>query len=177
MIKQKSSKIVYINAWMKVREDLVELAGGETGIFGVVEKPNFALVIPYEKNNFYLVQQYRYPVQGCYWEFPQGDIVTDDENSSKSAGLRELVEETGLVASSVRHLGHLFEAYGFCNQGFDIFLATDLKQGTRQLDTTEKGMKVESFSVKEFEQMIEKGEIKDGPTVSAYGLLKLKGIV
>ena len=39
----------------------------------------------------------------------------------------ELREETGLHADELRHLGHLYEAYGFCSQGFDVYLATGLR--------------------------------------------------
>jgi ADP-ribose pyrophosphatase len=177
MITQKSSKNVYTNKWINVREDLVEFGGGEVGIYSVVEKQNFALIIPYENSNFYLVHQYRYPVSGQFWEFPQGDIIPEERHNVEIAALRELKEETGLLAHTIHHLGKLFVGYGFCDQSFDIFLATNLKQGRQQLDASEKGMKVEIFSVQKFEQMIEKSEIMDGPTVSAYSLLKIKGII
>lgn len=177
MIKQKSSTVVYSNDWMTVKEDEVEFDDGKRGIYSVIEKKDFALIVPYEKGMFYLVQQYRYPVHKVYWEFPQGDTVPDERYNKESTALRELKEETGFIAQSIHSIGNLFVGYGFCDQGFEIFLATDLKQGRQQLDATEKGMKVDSFTVKEFEQMIEKGEIMDGPTVSAYGLLKIKGII
>src|ERR1043166_7588452 len=45
---------------------------GHLGIFGVVEKPDFSLIIPHERNGFHLVRQYRYPVASSFWEFPQG---------------------------------------------------------------------------------------------------------
>jgi hypothetical protein len=45
-IRRRSSKTVYENAWMSVREDEIERADGTQGIFGVVEKPDFALIIP-----------------------------------------------------------------------------------------------------------------------------------
>ena len=40
------SRQVYANAWMTVREDPIRRADGSTGIYGVVDKPDFALVIP-----------------------------------------------------------------------------------------------------------------------------------
>lgn len=48
MIKQLSTKTVYENKWMKVREDNVEFSNGSRGIYGVVEKPDFAMVIPFD---------------------------------------------------------------------------------------------------------------------------------
>lgn len=37
---------MYENAWMSVREDQVRLPDGTPGVYGVVDMPDFALVIP-----------------------------------------------------------------------------------------------------------------------------------
>jgi len=69
---------VYRNAWMTVREDTVRRQDGTTGIYGVVDKPDFALVLPRHERGFWLVEQYRYPVRRRSWEFPRaaGGAVT-----------------------------------------------------------------------------------------------------
>src|SRR6187551_307522 len=66
------SRQVYANAWMTVREDPIRRADGSTGIYGVVDKPDFALVIPLDGERMRLVEQYRYPIGMRRWEFPQG---------------------------------------------------------------------------------------------------------
>jgi hypothetical protein len=66
------SRLVYRNAWMSVREDAVLLDDGSPGLYGVVDKPDFALIIPRDAERLWLVEQYRYPVQRRAWEFPQG---------------------------------------------------------------------------------------------------------
>ena len=83
-------------------------------MLGVVEKPEFALVVSVERGGLHLVQQYRYPVQGRYWEFPQGSWEERPETDPLELARGELDEETGLRAESMRHLGYLFEAYGYC---------------------------------------------------------------
>lgn len=45
-IRQVASRVVYENRWMRVREDEVRRADGSRGTFGVVEKPDFALIVP-----------------------------------------------------------------------------------------------------------------------------------
>jgi len=46
---------------------------GSEGIYGIVEKPDFVVIVPLENDSrIHLVQQYRYPVRARYWEFPQG---------------------------------------------------------------------------------------------------------
>jgi 8-oxo-dGTP pyrophosphatase MutT (NUDIX family) len=177
MIKKLTSRIVYENKWIKVREDNTELADGSKGVYGVVEKLDFALIIPFTGKHFYLVHQYRYPVEESFWEFPQGSHEQNPNIDPKELALRELQEETGLIAKKIKPIGYLYAAYGMSNQGFHIFLAEEFTEGKQQLETTEQGLKVEKFSVSDFEKMIQNGEIKDAPTVSAYGLLKIQGVL
>lgn len=177
MIKQLSSKTVYQNKWMTVREDAVEFSEGKTGIYGVVEKPHFALIVPLFKDGFQLVKQYRYPVGETYWEFPQGSYEENPEINPVELAKRELREETGLLAHSMEKIGFLYEAYGFSNQGFHIFLAEDLEQGEVDREISETGMISQQVSFEEFDSLIESGEIKDAPTVAAFGLLRVKKLI
>ncbi len=84
----------------------------------------------------------------------------------------ELEEEASLVASSVRHLGTLFDAYGISSQRFHIFLATDLGQGTQKLSVEEQDLRTEWYPVTRFWELVERGEITDEPTVAAYALFE-----
>src|SRR3954465_5022524 len=127
-MEQVSSRVVYRNPWMTVREDEVRRPDGSPGIFGVVEKPDFALVLPRFHEGFWLVEQFRYPAGRRAWEFPQGSWGRDAVEDQVTLAHKELAEETGLRAGSMTHLGHLFEAYGFSTQGFDVYLATELEQ-------------------------------------------------
>ena len=53
------------NRWMRVREDAIRRRDGSEGIYGIVEKPDFVVIVPVEDDGrIHLVQQYRYPVQG-----------------------------------------------------------------------------------------------------------------
>ena len=96
---------------MTVREDQVRRADGSAGIYGVVEKPDSALVLPRWADGFWLVEQFRYPVGRRAWEFPQGSWGAGGPGGDQTElARRELAEETGLRAGTLRHLGHLFEA-------------------------------------------------------------------
>ena len=71
-IETTSTRLVYENRWM-VREDTIRRRDGSTGIYGVVEKPHFVVIVPVEDGGrLHLVEQYRYPPKGRYWELPQG---------------------------------------------------------------------------------------------------------
>jgi ADP-ribose pyrophosphatase len=158
---------------MTVREDEIERADGAFGIFGVVDKEDFALVIPFDGNGFYVVEQYRYPVEGTYVEFPQGSWEESGGADPAEVAAGELAEETGLRAGAMRHLGHLFEAYGYSNQGFHVFVATDLRSGVRALSREESDLRVSYLTVDQFRAAILDGRIKDAPTIAAFALLQL----
>jgi ADP-ribose pyrophosphatase len=176
MIKQLTTKLVYESKWMKLRVDDIEYEGGTKGVYDVVDKPDFALIVPLVDDKLYLVKQYRYPVEGVFWEFPQGSHEEDPGIDARKLALSELKEETGLTAKKIKKIGYLHEAYGFCSQGFHIFLAEDFTQGEQQLEAGEEGMEVGLFSIAEFEKMVKDGKIRDAATVSAYGLLKMSNV-
>lgn len=172
-----SSREVYRNPWMSVREDEVALPDGSRGLYGVVSRSDFALVIPREPDgSVWLVEQYRYAIGRRAWEFPQGTWAPGaKQGTTAELAAAELREETGLRADELRHLGHLYTAYGFCSQGYDVWLATGLHQGEAEREHTEQDMQHQLFSADEFERMTRAGEMFDSHSLAAYGLLKLLG--
>ena len=71
--KRLSSREIYKNPWIRVREDQVITPHGKDGIYGVVEaKPAIGVVALTESLDTYLVGQYRYPLDQWSWEIPEG---------------------------------------------------------------------------------------------------------
>jgi hypothetical protein len=68
-ITQRASQVVYENRWLRLREDDVDYADGTSGVYSVVERRDFAVVVPVERDGFWLVEQYRYPIGRRSWEF------------------------------------------------------------------------------------------------------------
>jgi ADP-ribose pyrophosphatase len=175
-IKALSSRMVYENRWLRVREDRIVRSNGIEGIYGVVEKSDFAVIIPILNNRMILVEQYRYPVGARFWEFPQGSWE-GETISPKMLAKAELEEETGYIADEMVHVGELFEAYGYSNQRFHIFLAKKLVKTNINLDPEETGLISQEFDIHEVEEMIKTSIIKDSVSVAAFGLLHLKGMI
>jgi 8-oxo-dGTP pyrophosphatase MutT (NUDIX family) len=157
-----------------MREDQIRRPDGSGGIYSYIDKPDFALVIAAENGGFHLVEQYRYPVRERSWEFPQGTLpgmtAADDP---EYVAREELRQETGITASQMRHLGHLYCASGMSSQGFDVFLATGLTPGTAELELEEQDLVHRWFPRAEVEEMIRTGIITDDSSVAAYTLLLL----
>ncbi len=176
-IKTLDSKIVYKNNWMSVREDKIERESGKQGIYGVVDKPDCAVIIAVDGQNIQLVQQYRYSVGDRFWELPQGAWESNPDAYHLDLAKGELLEETGLDAQSMTYVGKQLIAYGFLNQTCHIYLATGLTQKQQRLDNEEEDLITQSFPITEFETMIITGKIQDIVTTGAWGLAKLKGLV
>jgi ADP-ribose pyrophosphatase len=175
-IKTISSREVYRNPWTSVREDVIERADGQRGIYGVVDKDPASIIIPLEvtaEGEFvYLIEQFRYTVGARHWEFPQGgwevaDVVPED------LARGELREETGLTAGRMTPLSTLQIAYGVMNQKRYVFLAEGLTMGTADPDVEESDIVVRRVRVAEFEEMVVQGEIVDNCSVAAWGLYLL----
>lgn len=175
-IRTTASTLVYENRWMRLREDAIVRADGTPGLYGVVEKVDFAVVAAVQDGAIHLVEQYRYAVGARFWEMPQG--TSDDPGIEPLALARaELREETGLVAASMVHAGRLFQGYGYSTQAYDVFFATDLEQHDVHLEVEEQGLVARAFGLAAFETMLRDGTIRDASTVAAFGLLRLKGLL
>jgi ADP-ribose pyrophosphatase len=176
MIRTISSREVYRNPWTRVREDVIERANGQRGIYGVIDKDPAAIVIPLEvtaEGEFlYLVEQYRYTVGGRYSEFPQGGWEIADVDAEEMAR-GELREETGLTAERMTHLSTLQIGYGVMNQQHHVYLAEGLTKGDPDPDLEETDLIVLRVSVAVFEEMVLDGVIVDNCSVAAWGLYRM----
>jgi 8-oxo-dGTP pyrophosphatase MutT (NUDIX family) len=167
-----SSREVYRNHWMRLREGRILRSNGEKGIYGVVEKDDSAIILPIDGGRIWLVEQFRYTIQERALELPQGGWEMEVENPEDLAR-GELKEEMGLDAAQMTCLGTLWIAYGFTRQRQHVFLATGLSQTERDPDAEEHDLIVRSVPVEEFEQMMLDGVIRDNCTLAAWGLYLL----
>ena len=175
-IKRISSREVYRNPWASVREDVIERSDGTRGLYGVMDKEPACIVIPLEKTAegefVWLVRQYRYTVQGTYYELPQGGWETADVVPEELAR-GELAEETGLRAETMTALADLWIAYGAMRQIHHVYLAEGLSEGETARDPEEHDMTVHRVRVEEFEAMMLDGRVMDNCTVSAWGIYRV----
>lgn len=167
-----STREVYRNHWMRLREDQILRSNGEKGIYGVVEKDDAAIIIPIENDRIWLVEQFRYTIQERALELPQGGwerAIDDPEELARG----ELKEELGFGAAQMTHLGTLWIAYGFTRQRQHVFLATGLTASQPEPDAEEHDLTPRTVPIPEFEQMMLDGVIRDGSTLAAWSLYLL----
>lgn len=158
---------------MTLRRDDIERRDGSRGTYAVVDKANFALVIPAERDGFHLVEEFRYPIGRRSRAFPQGGFPGGRSGDPRELARRELAEETGLRAGELTLLGFLHCAHGITGQGFHAFLATGLTQRPPSREAEEQDMRHFWVTRSRFTQMIRDGEVTDDATVAAFALLLL----
>jgi ADP-ribose pyrophosphatase len=164
-----SSREVYRNRWMRVREDEILRSNGQEGIYGVVEKEDCAIIIPIDNGRVWLVEQFRYPIQERALELPQGSWEREIDDPEELAR-GELMEETGLHAAQMTKLGTMWIAYGYSRQLQHVFLATGLTPAEKNPDDEEHDLIIRSVTIENFEQMMLDGVIRDNCTLGAWAL-------
>jgi ADP-ribose pyrophosphatase len=167
-----SSRWIYRNQWMRLREDEILRSNGRRGIYGVVEKDDAAIIIPVDNGRVWLVEQFRYTIEERAIELPQGGWEMEVENPEELAR-GELKEEIGLIAAEMVYLGWLWIAYGFTRQKHHVFLASGLTEDEKEPDPEEHDLIVRSVPIEEFEAMMIDGRIRDNCTLAAWGLYLL----
>ena len=171
-VKTLSSREVYRNRWMRLREDEILRSNGQKGIYSVAEKDDAAIILPIQDGKVWLVEQFRYTIQQRAMELPQGSWEQQSASPEELAR-GELREETGLHAEEMIRLGSLWIAYGFTRQKQHVYLATGLSQRETDRDAEEHDLVVHCVLVEEFERMMREGTVADGCTVAAWGLYLL----
>lgn len=171
-IEKLATREAYSNHWMRVREDEILRSNGKKGIYGVVEKHDGAIILPIDEGRVWLVEQFRYATQERSLELPQGSWEMEVEDPEELAR-GELKEEVGLEAERMTRLGTLWIAPGFLRQKLHVYLAGGLTATEKDPDAEEHDMVVRSVGVGEFEEMMRAEVVRDGCTLSAWGLYLL----
>ena len=163
--KTASSRPIYENRWMKLREDIARLPDGRTTIYGVVECAEAVGVLPFlDRDTVLLVGQYRYVAQDFYWEMPTGGHHAGE--TLEQTAQRELAEEAGHEAGRLTKLCDFHTSKSILREVAHLYLAEDLRPASRPPDRTEF-IERRAFPFSEVLQMVERGEIKDSMTVIA----------
>ncbi|WP_164540443.1 NUDIX domain-containing protein [Streptomyces abyssomicinicus] len=165
-----ATRQVYTSPYMRLREDDVRFPDGSPGVWSVLERSDFALVVPeVEPGRLAMVNLYRHPVGRRFWEFPQGSAATPGVPPQETAA-GELREEAGLAADEWHHLGLLHEAYGYATGVCHVYLARSLTTVGRQPEPGEGDVRFGLFDIEEIWRMQQAGDVTDAVTVAALGL-------
>jgi ADP-ribose pyrophosphatase len=168
----RSTRPIYRNPWLSLREDTVELPNGRTTIYGVVTCGHCVGVLPFvDPETVLLIRQYRYVARRATWEMPTGGVHADE--SVEAAAQRELGEEIGYRAGRLLPVSTYHTSKSVVDETAHLFLGEELSRVPLPPDDTEF-IEVHPFPFAEVLQMVLGGEIVDSMTIIAV-LLAARG--
>lgn len=137
----------------------------------MVEHPGaVGIVALNEKEEVYLVRQYRKPVEESMLEIPAGTLKKGED--PLDCAQRELKEEIAFQGGEFTLLLTFYTSPGICNEIMHLYLAVDLREAREEKDLDEF-IDVEKYPLKKAIQLIKEGKIKDAKTIA--GLLLVFG--
>lgn len=130
----------------------------------VVVPADAVVILPIlDADTVVLIRNERFAVDQPLWELPAGTIE-QGEDPDVCAG-RELTEETGYAARSIRRVTSFYTSPGFCTEKMFAYIANDLTHEGQNLDDTEQ-IEVHPVALDEALQMARDGRIADAKSIA-----------
>jgi ADP-ribose pyrophosphatase len=156
-----ASKRVYEGRVVNLRVDTVETRSGRHDVEIVEHSGAVVVVAQPSPDEVVLVRQYRYPLGAHTWELCAGGI--DPGETPEAAAIRELREETGYRAQTMRRLWSAYSAPGFCSELLHFYHTDAFVPGAPEPDAEEE-IEVAVFPLARVCEMIERDELRDAKT-------------
>ena len=164
--KTLSTREIYKNQWMCLREDIAEMPNGRTTLYGVCEFGQCVAVLPFiDRNNVVMIRQYRYTHQENHrWEMPSGGIHAGE--TPEQAAQRELQEEVGYRAGKLTWVSTYYTTKSVTDEIGHLYLGQDLVAESLPPDETEFFERA-IMPFDEVLRLANESEIRDSMTVIA----------
>jgi ADP-ribose pyrophosphatase len=173
--RKRAEELVYDGTLLKIWRTQVELENGQEAVREWIKHPGAAAVIPvFPNGDTLLVRQFRYPVGRETLEIPAGKI--DPGETPLECAVRELSEETGLVAGDFVPVGTVITTPGFTNEEIHLYVCQNPSLGPAHPDDGELIGGIQIPLAEVFRQIMDE-RIKDGKTVMAFLLARAKGLI
>jgi len=160
-----STKTIYSGKVVELRLDQVIEPGGVVASREVVCHPGSVVVLPrLPDGRVVLVRQYRYAVRQWLWELVAGSM--DPGETPEESARRELREETGYRARTVKLLLDFYPSPGFLSERFFLVEAQGLTRAKAQPEADEQ-IEVGHFTRSQLVNMLHRKQIRDAKTLVA----------
>lgn len=144
------------NYWIWIN-DAVRFPNGTQGVYGRViwrrslEGIAGVAVMPLLPNGkIALNRNFRHATRSWEYELPRGGL--SDSEAPEQAALREMKEETGLLASKIEFLGYMNPDSGMTNTVVPVYLAQVSERDSATPEDSEAIASVDAFTVAELKQ-------------------------
>lgn len=160
--KTLDSMVIHDGKIIKLTKDTVELENGQNATREVVHHNGGVCIVPITENNeIIFVKQFRYPFKEILLEIPAGKL--DKGEDHYDCGKRELLEETGAVASEMTYMGAMYPTTGYLTEKIHMYFAKGLTFTKQKLDDDEF-LDIVKISFEKAVEMIMSNEIPDAKT-------------
>ena len=161
--KQISRQEIFSGVALHVVKDEVMLPDGKKTVREISLHNGASAIIPVLSDGRVIMErQFRYAHGRVMLEIPAGKLNTPDEDPLEAAK-RELLEETGAVASKISFLGRIISSPALLNEVIHIYLAEGITIGESHPDEGEF-LRVEYIPLDKLRDMVMSGEITDSKT-------------
>ena len=164
--KTQSTREIYRNPWLRVREDIAEMPGGRTTIYGVCELGHAVGILPFiTPTEVVMVRQYRYVQrEDSRWEMPTGGVHPGE--SLEDAAQRELAEEIGYRAATLEPISTFYTSKSVCDETAHLYIGRGLTPASIAPDETEF-LEIAVMPFASVLDMVLKSEIRDAMIIIA----------
>ncbi|MBA2687007.1 MAG: NUDIX hydrolase [Gemmatimonadaceae bacterium] len=165
---QISSERIYTGKTVSLDVDSVRFPDGSSGDLEMIRHPGASAILPFLSDpdggdpQILLIRQYRYAAEGYVYEVPAGRLEPGED--PKDCASRELLEETGCRAESVKYLTTIFTTPGFTDEKIHLFMATGITAGEAKPESDEF-LELQPRTISQALRMIQAGEIQDAKTI------------
>jgi len=162
------TKTVFKGRSFDVRVDQLRLPDGQLHKLDIIDHRDAVTMLPVDENGFiWFIRQYRHPAGRELLELPAGMLEGDE--APQVGALREIREEIGMSAGSLRKIGGFFLAPGYSTEYMHIFLATQLHSDPLPGDVDEF-LSVEKIPISQAFELAQSGQIQDAKSLTALFL-------
>ena len=163
-------RVVLQGARFDVHEMKLTGRDGKTYVREVIRHPGAVVLLPLlDADTVVLIENTRPSVGETLLELPAGTREPDEPAEQTAA--RELIEETGYRAASLKQLHEFYSCPGICDELMHLYVARDLTPGDHQREATEE-IENRLATRDEIRRWIGEGKIRDAKTlVGLYAFL------
>lgn len=164
--KTLTTREIYKNKWMRLREDIAEMPNGQTTLYGVCEFGQCVAVLPFvDAEHVLMVRQYRYTHRENHrWEMPSGGVHAGE--TPEQAAQRELMEESGFRAGRLEKVSTYYTTKSVTDEIGHLYLGYELTPAELPPDDTEFFERA-VLPFAEVLELVKASEIRDSMTVIA----------
>ncbi len=159
------SERIFQGRVVNLRVDTVRLPNGRLSQREIVEHRGAVAIVPMlDDETVLMIKQFRLAANEVLLEVPAGTLEPGE--APEVCAARELEEETGYRAGTLRPLFSQYLAPGYSQEILHVFLAQNLERTAQQMEEDEN-VEVVPMPIGRAVELVLSGEIKDAKTIAA----------